>query len=51
MNETIAKEIKDAIAASPTLDAKHIEIASLRVVHDIDTDRNRVRVEMTFDVR
>lgn len=51
MNEVLAKEIKDALSASSKLDARNIEIVGLKVVHDIDSDRNKVRVELTFDAR
>lgn len=45
------KAIIEAIEASEVLKAWGIKIVRIAQDHDIETDANRVRVELTFNVR
>lgn len=49
--DEIVKAIFEALESSPTLKASRVEIVRFQQDHDIDEDRNKVRVELTFDVR
>jgi hypothetical protein len=48
---TTAEALIAALEASALLKASNIKIVRFSEDHDIDSDRNKVRVELTFDVR
>lgn len=51
MNEKLAKAVAAALDASSDLKASEIKVVALRESYDIETNQNKVRVEVTFNVR